>query len=565
MRKEKKCTQAQLKSGKVVVKIIFPTSLATTKDVKTLSGAIYYPKAGFWTCSLTISNLEKLMSWNFILDKRLTNFFSLKKKEALKASTVKVEGLRGGTLMPFQEEGVSFIEQSNGRALIADEMGLGKTIQAIAYLQLHPELRPAVIIVPKLVKYKWAREAKKWLEDPGEIQILEGREPNEQITGDIVILNYDIVANQYKKVSVYNKKSKKTSKQVREIPFSGWIDVLIAASPKIVITDECHFYKNNSANRTKAIKKIGKRVPNFIALSGTPIENRPIEIYNAINIIDPKMFPNYMKFGRRYCGAKHNGFGWNMDGATNISELHTKLQSIMIRRKKKMVLPELPDKTYSHIPFEITNRREYNEAQTNFIAWVTKTQGKEAAERKSGAEVLTKMNDLKQLAVKGKMDEVVEWIKDFLDNSDEKLVVFAWHRATIDTIIEAFPGISVKVDGSVSNKDKAIARFQENDDCRLFVGQIVSAGVGIELTAASHVAIVELPWKPGTLDQAIDRAHRIGQLKGVMVYYLLAQNTIEDRLADLIDVKRNVVSQVLDGIEVDDSELIGELIKQMIN
>lgn len=564
MRKEKKCTQAQFKSGLVVIKIIFPPSLRTVKQVKSLNGLVHHPNGGFWTCPLTISNLEKLMSWNFQLDKKLRSFFSSKKKKLENIPPIKVDGLRGGELMPFQEEGVAFMEHLNGRALIADEMGLGKTIQAIAYLQLHPELRPAVIIVPKLVKYKWAREAKKWLENPGEIQILEGKEPSQSPTGDIIILNYDILPNKYKTIKTYNPTTEKYNTRKVERPFTGWIDLLISVNPKIVITDECHYYKSNSANRTKAIKKIGKVVPHFLALSGTPIENRPIEIYNAVNIINPKTFPNYMKFARRYCAAKHNGFGWNMNGASNIPELHGKLHSLMIRRKKKDVLKELPDKSYSHVPFEITNRTEYNQAEDNFIKWVTETQGKEAAERKSGAEVLTKMNDLKQLAVKGKMEAVIEWIKEFFENSDEKLVVFAWHRTTIDTLIEAFPGISVKVDGSVTDKDKVIARFQKESGCRLFVGQIVSAGVGIELTAASNVAIVELPWKPGTLDQAIDRTHRIGQTKGVMVNYLLANDTIEDKLAELIDVKRNVVSQVLDGIEAEDSELISELIAQMI-
>ncbi|MFP4047897.1 MAG: DEAD/DEAH box helicase, partial [Bacteroidales bacterium] len=429
------------------------------------------------------------------------------------------------------------------------------TIQSIGYMELHPELRPVVVICPKLVKEKWAREIRKWMSDPGKIAILEGKTPY-QIDADIYIINYDILPNDYETGNDGKK---------REIKYSGWVDHLADKNIEILITDECHYYKSNKAKRTKAVKKLAKASPKMIALSGTAIENRPVEIYNPVNLINPNLFPNFMHFGKKYCNGKHNGFGWDFNGSSNISELHQILtESVMIRRKKKDVLKDLPDKIYSYIPLDIANKQEYMQAQANFIDYVRANKGEKHAAKAEAAETLTRIEALKQLAANGKIDQVKEWIKDFLEGSDEKLVVFAVHRAVIDEIVKEFPDITVKVDGSTNNREAAFQTFQTDQNCRLFVGNIKAAGVGMELTASSNVAVVELPWTPGALDQAIDRLHRIGQKDAVTVHYLLAQETIEEDIAQLIDKKREIISQALDGIEVDSDTLINELISNIL-
>jgi len=142
-------------------------------------------------------------------------------------------------------------------------------------------------------------------------------------------------------------------------------------------------------------------------------------------------------------------------------------------------------------------------------------------------------------------------------------VVFATHKKIIDALMKEFKGISVKIDGSVSSADReyAVQAFQNDKSIRLFVGNIQAAGVGITLTAASAVAFIELPWTPGDLVQAEDRCHRIGQNNNVNIYYLLANGTIEEKIAALLDEKKKVLSQVLDGKEVEESSLLSELIK----
>ena len=445
-----------------------------------------------------------------------------------------IPGLQKG-LRKFQLQDLLKTEQLNGRILNGSEMGLGKTVTTLAYLQLHSEKRPVVIVCPASLKLNWLKEIHEWMETP-DVQVLGGKNPNMPIVGDILIINYDIL--------------------------DSWVNKLKQINPQIIITDECHYYKNNQAKRTKAVKKLCKNIPHIIALSGTPIVNRPIEGFNALKIIDDAMIPNFWKFAQRYCGAKHNGFGWDFSGATNTDELHEKLvNTVMIRRKKEDVLPDLPPKVYSTIPFEINNQKEYKRAENDFIQYITETKGEKAAKKANNAEVLTRINGLKQISVRGKLKQAKDWIKNFIE-SNGKLVVFAVHKETINGLMEEFGEQAIKIDGSVSGqkREEAVEQFQNNDSIRLFVGNIQAAGVGLNLTAASSVAFLELPWTPGDLQQASDRVHRIGQNKSVNIYYLLASGTIEEEIAELIDKKRRVLDSVLDGEETNQESLLTELI-----
>ena len=539
----KKAIHVQFKeSGKKGIKITFPKDGEFGENVtriKTLPGRRFHKQANppFWTCPLSIEAVESLQEWSFELDQELIDFLNNSQINANELpGTIQVEGLRG-ELRPFQRQGVEFLEQRNGKALIGDEMGLGKTIQAIAYLQLHPEKRPAIIVCPNPLKLNWLKEIHAWISAP-DVQVLGGKDPSMPIVSDILIINYDVL--------------------------NDWTDKLKDTRPQVVITDECHYYKNNQAKRTKAVKKLCKGVPHMIALSGTPIVNRPIEGFNALKVIDDTIVPSFWKFVQRYCGATHNGFGWDFTGATNTDELHEKLtNTVMIRRKKEDVLTDLPAKVYGTIPFEISNQKEYKRAKNDFIQYITETKGKKAADRANNAEVLTKIGTLKQVAVRGKMKQTKNWIHNFIE-SNGKLVIFAVHKKIIDGLMEEFGDKAVKIDGSVSGqkREETVEQFQNDESIRLFVGNIQAAGVGITLTAASNVAFLELPWTPGEVRQATDRVHRIGQQESVNVYYLIASGTIEEDMAELIDKKQKTLDKVLDGKETEDESLLTELIKQ---
>lgn len=514
------------------IKIIFPYSPQDVGNVKGLPGRRFHNEGAnkYWTCPCTPDTIESLQNWGFQIDPALTDI--LVESKTPPVEVVEIKGLKL-ELFPYQKEGVQFIEAHKGNALIADSMGLGKTAQALSWLQLHPELRPCIVIVPASLKLNWEKEAGMWMTDP-KVQVLSGTKANTPIIGEIVVVNYDIV-------------------------FS-WLDALKSIKAKVLVLDEVHYTKNPTAKRTKAVKMLKKSIPRLIALSGTPIINRPIEAYTVLSMLDPTM-PSYFRYAQRYCGAVHNGFGWDFSGSSNTEELHQRLIStVMIRRLKEDVLKDLPPKIRSFTPIELANPKNYRKAEADFIAYIRETKGAAAARKAGNAEALAEIETLKQVSISEKLPGCCVWIRDFLDVNG-KLVVFAHHKFVIDKLMDEFKSVAVKIDGStpLEQRQGIVERFQSDDSIRLFVGNIQAAGVGITLTAASTVAFIELPWSPGALEQAEDRCHRIGQKDSVNIHYLLTPGTIEDRIAKLLDAKRNVLGQVLDGKEEAGESLLKEL------
>ena len=487
--------KAVLENGSV--KLTFPFSWDTVEFVKTLPGRKFEPVRKYWTVPANRYILERLKEAGFELDPKLESLTANEQPKLKKR------------LFSFQEAGVRFLEAEGGRALLADEMGLGKTIQALAWLNAHRETF-AVVVCPAHLKSNWAREIQETLTGVT-AEILSGTQPRKP-SADIIVINYDVL--QY------------------------WVETLRSIKPKALIIDEAHYIKNTAAKRTKAVKALARGVPHVIALTGTPVVNRPIEAFNAIRIIAPKLFPNFWEFAHRYCNARHNGFGWDFRGSSNEDELHNKLTStIMLRRTKDEVLKDLPAKLQTVVPVEIQNREEYTAEEASIIDT-----------EQNSAMILGKLEKLRQLAALGKLPDVEAWIADFLDSGSGKLVVFAVHREVINRLRKRFPS-SVKVDGSTSMKerDEAVRRFQSDPNVRLFIGNIQAAGTGLTLTAAQTVAFAELPWTPGELTQAEDRCHRIGQTGCVNVYYFVATGTIDEDIFRLLSRKQEVVTSICDG------------------
>ncbi len=524
-----------------------------------------------WELPANKQNISYFKSLGFILSESLLNFDdSQVPKTSFKSDKITLPD--NLVARKYQLDGVSFIDYKNGRALIADEMGLGKTIQAILWLMKHPELRPAVIVCPSFLKINWYREIKKWILGSNP-EILEGKSPYKLSTNDIIIINYEIIAD--------------------------WVKYFNKVDIKALIFDEVQFIKNPKARRTIGSKRLAKHIDKIVGLTGTPIENAPIEIYNIIQIIDPTIFPNYYSYIHKYCGAKRNDYGGlTAKEATNSDELHYILKNtIMLRRLKSEVLKELPPKQIVQVPLSINNLKDYKKAELEFISFVkhrytTKVNEDEIekelrnfakrnkieideilshddkvylAEQKiesnSNNPTFPKIKMLEKLAADGKMEEVLNWIETFLE-SGEKLVVFAINRFIIDKIAERFPDALTIVGGMGKlKKQKAIDDFQNNKNLKLLVANIEAGGIGLTLTAASNVAIIQFPWNPSKLNQAIDRVHRITQIKQVTVWLLAAHNTIENKILDVINKKEKMISQIINGKEFTDIKVMMELIE----
>ena len=530
-----------------------------------------------WEIHLETRYVDKLYDCGFTFSKGLTKWWQAQKvdkKERNKITIRKIPGL-GGKLYRFQLQGVNYIDNQCGRALIADEMGLGKTIQALAWLQLHQKkVKPVMVICPSFLKINWMRETRQWTTGM-DVQILSGQTPY-KITGDFVIINYDILPH--------------------------WETELKRVDFKTIIVDEASYIKNNQAKRTKTFKKLSKRVTHLIALTGTPIENRPVEIYNIVYAIKPSLFPNWVTFVLDFCEGHIGNFGWDVSGSSNTLLLNQILnESIMIRRKKKDVLKDLPSKQFIKVPLQIDNRKEYTKAEKEFAQYMKEKLDKrkfEDLEEKEKTKLLNYAEEkemevedgltkelykevkkekirvarkygkflsfepLKQLAVEGKMKEVIEWIEDFLQ-SGEKLVVFTYHQKTINTLMAHFTD-ALKIDGSVLGKKRQAIqdKFQNNPSVKLLFGQIQAAGMGITLTAASNVAVIQFPWNPGIYFQACDRVHRISQMHQVTIWNLVGVDTIEEKLIEILVKKEKVIGEVLDGKRAEAESVLSELMKE---
>lgn len=441
---------------------------------------------------------------------------------------------------PFQRAGIAYGDLCGDRYMIADEQGLGKTIQALGRIQVKQQF-PAVIVVPSAVKVKWARACETAFGDTRTVATLEGQTTS-KIDADVVIVNYDIL--------------------------SFWEDAIIEMAPKALILDESHYIKNRKAKRTGAAKAIAKAIPadgSVILLSGTPILNRPIELVEQLDVMGRlEDFGGFSGFVTSYVGWERNDFaGGNVpakNGAMNLTQLNEKLRSTcFVRRLKKDVLAELPEKRRDVVPITLDGNA-YSQAYTSARNNMLDNPGA------SHADQLAEIQSLRRAAAEGKLKGSIEWITDFLE-SGEKLVVFARHRDIQQRIHDAFPG-SVRISGiqdqSKQARQDAMDSFQNDPEVKLAVVSMDAGREGIDLYAASNLAFVELGWNPGVHDQAEDRIHRIGQDRGTMMYYLLAEGTIDERMAELIESKRVVKDAATEGQEIIDqpeSSMVGNLIE----
>lgn len=437
-------------------------------------------------------------------------------------------------LYAYQEKGVELIDQFGGRALLADDMGLGKTIQSLWWARHHmPKGSTIVVVCPASVKWNWQREAAAHVNMRAEI--LSGLNPpvDSLREGCIYIVNYDILSGGRKKQK------------------HRWLDLLRELQPDLVIVDECHYIKTMTAKRTKAVQSLCRIAPHVIMISGTPLTNRPAELFPAVNILCPEDFPSFRQYAWRYCNPKRTHWGWDLRGAANLDELHQRLTDCcMIRRRKADVLKDLPAKTRTVVPMELSSAdaSEYRKAEREFLIWLRKISPQKARSA-SMAEYLVKRGYLKRLAGMLKQRQVISWLEDFLEQTDEKLIFFGVHKKFLKPIYLHFKHLAVHVDGNVTGMKRQVAfdLFTKNKSKRLLVGNIHAAGCGWNGQVANHVAFGELDWVPGTHTQAEDRTHRIGQTRGVMCHYLVSKGTIEEKLCSILQEKQKILSEILDG------------------
>ena len=446
----------------------------------------------------------------------------------------------------YQLEGVRYA-LDHKRCIFGDQPGLGKTLQAIcAVVKAHKEAAiygesfPVLVVCPASLKVNWQREFKKFAGITATIlndrcdgnwhRFYELRRPDGESLSPVFIVNYESL----KKHFVDN--IKKTAKfTLSSIEFDERIKLFNS-----VIIDESHKCKTKKTQQSKFVEGICRGKRWIFALTGTPVVNNNTDLIQQLSIIGRlDDFGGYKHFVDRYCNGPRK--------SSNLRELNFRLQkTCFFRREKAKVLSQLPDKTRQYITCDITNRKEYEDAEKNLILYLR--QYKNASDEKIAkslrGEVMVRMNLLKQIAARGKIKEVTEFIHDIIDGG-EKLIMFAYLKEVVDELKCEFPD-AVTVTGSDNDvqKQSAVDRFQNDPECKLIILNYKSGGTGLTLTAASRVGFIEFPWTYSDCEQAEDRAHRNGQKNAVNCYYFLGDKTIDRYMYNVIQTKKDIANEV---------------------
>ena len=446
----------------------------------------------------------------------------------------------------YQLEGVRYA-LDNKRCIFGDQPGLGKTLQAICSVvkahreaMVYGETFPVLVICPAALKVNWKREFKKFagieaciLDDSNRAsweKFWELKRPDGEALCPVFITNYESL----KKFFVI--KVKNTSRfTLASIEFDERVRLF-----KSVIIDESHKCKSSKTQQAKFVEGICKGKKWIFALTGTPVVNNNTDLIQQLRILGRlDDFGGYKQFVSRFCdGPKQS---------SNMKELHYRLWCCcFFRREKVKVLTQLPDKMRQYITCEITNRKEYQDAEDNFLKYLRqyKHADDDKIARAMRGEVMVRMGILKEIAARGKVKAVADFIHDVIDGG-EKLIMFAYLKEVVLALKEEFPdAVTVTGSDNITQKQNAVDRFQNDPECKLIILNYKSGGTGLTLTASSRVGFIEFPWTYSDCEQAEDRAHRNGQKNAVNCYYFLGDKTIDEYMYKVIQTKKDIANEV---------------------
>ena len=474
-------------------------------------------------------------------------------------------------LRDYQAEGVAYgmekLHYING-----DSPGLGKSFQTIATIYAL-NAWPALIICPASLRRNWQLEWEKFVGIKAMIlnDSVKKTWPTFYEMGmcKVFIVNYESLKKFFVQDIVKNEKGKF---KLSNVTFNSNINIFNS-----IAIDEIHKVRDPTTIMSKLVRGICAKKRVVIGLTGTPIVNKPKDLVAQLLAIGQleAVAGNYKHFMNRYCGGMAGA------GATNLEELNYKLKTTcFFQRLKKDVLKDLPDKVHQIVYCDITTRDEYNKASTDLANYLKENKDKTDAEvaKSMRGEVMVKIGILKQISARGKMNEVSEYIEEIVD-ADEKVGVFLHHKEIANFVKEKFPS-TLLYTGSQSDeeKNKAVHDFQKCKKCdirfenhvncdhehvpsnnKIIALSTKAGGVGLTLTAASRMAVIELPWHPADCEQIESRFHRMSQKNSVQCTYFLGKDTIDEHIYDIIEKKRAIADTVL-GVS-DDRKFVDDFIK----
>lgn len=468
--------------------LLKPSNKLIALVLSKLPGSSYDTKANEWTFDVGHYEevVKELIKNKAIFDKIPQGTINLAKR-TYKNDSYDLQGGIYDILMDFQREAVSFAINRNGRVLLADDMGLGKTIQALAIANYYKLEYPLLILSPASLCYNWLDSTQRFLCE--EACII--REKRDFGDSKIAVISYNLAVN--------------------------FVDALNTRKYGVIICDECHYLKSISSKRTKLLLPVLQKSSRLIMISGTPATSRPLELYPIICALDKSLYPSFQVYGNRYCDGRKIGTFFDYRGCSNAVELSTVIEkAFMIRRMKDDVLNQLPKKFRRQIFLDTKPSESASPKKGEFLG------------DSLDAQIMQEYNQ----ASITKREPVIKYMESIVEKKI-KCLVFAHHKEMLDALENFCVEKQIKyirIDGTTQStkRQSLVDMFQDDEGVRIAVLSLTACSTGLTLTSGKAVIFAELYWNPGTMLQAEDRIHRIGQCDNVDIHYLVAKNTIDE-------------------------------------
>lgn len=465
-----------------------------------------------------------------------------RKKKILEYDTLTKAALSAeikASLRPYQLSGFHWLQtldEFGWGGCLADDMGLGKTLQTISFIQYVKEKYPGstqLVVCPTSLIFNWENELQKFCPTlKFHIHYGSNRELNKThfTEFDVVLSTYGVVRN-----------------DVEELSGFLW---------QYVILDESQAIKNPDARVTRAIKEL--RAVNRVIISGTPVQNNTSDLFAQFNFLNPGLLGNREYFNREFA-VPIDKFG----SAEKTRELKKLIYPFTLRRTKEQVAKDLPDKTVSVLwcTMDAEQRRLYNHYRDGYKKRLL-TKIDEEGIAKSGMDVLEALLRLRQIcdhpALVEKSEDaafgsvkIEELIREVQENAgNHKLLIFSQFTQMLHLIRDEFEKSGITycyLDGKTSlpNRKEQVTRFQEDESIKAFLISLKAGGVGLNLTVADYVYLVDPWWNPAAEQQAIDRAHRIGQKRKVFAYKMICKDSVEEKILKLQEKKQMLADDLI--------------------
>lgn len=460
---------------------------------------------------------------------------------------------------PFQVKSVQFLENSGGRALIAHEMGLGKTVIDNIYRKFHPETLPCLVVCKAGLSLQWFKSIYNW---SGDVAQIIGQRETIFPGFKYYIISFDLLRNidpeRLKKLNI-----------------------------KSLTIDECQHIKNPSAQRTQEVRKLIKMhdIQYITALSGTPFKNRGSEYFTILNILHPERFPNLQAFMNTYVDYYWNGYTNKEAGIRNLPKFREKTADFVLRYERTEVMPELPlvDRRMNYVELGKDWQKAYDTATDDFIKIVqgADLEGRGLSQAES-TNLLAELAKLRRITGLSKVPDCVDFVSEFLESTERKITIFLHHKSVAKLLLGQLKeyckasGIKeplvLSADLDSEARDRIQNTFNTDDSYRILIASTLASGEGLNLQhKCSDTILLERQWNPANEEQAESRFIRIGQqATSVAATYMLAGNTIDEWLTEIIEFKRAAFIKTMNkptasGVEWNQQDLIRALTAKILS